>query len=941
MASRITISSQNINGFARNESYIKGLCEKFPNSIRGFQEHWLKPPYKKHAGVNKLRHVHDSFDGWGTSAMRHQMEKEVRLGRPFGGTGFLWNKSLSMAIKPRIEYKHERVSVLELNGTNEKILIVNAYMPYYNPSQIDEQVTLYTDTLGFIDSVMEMNRDCNFIFMSDLNCNINDDNHPFSVLIRDFMLKRNLISSYDLINNFDCNTSWTRKGKGRNGVEHFSLIDFILISRSISSKVENVRISDYPENLSDHCPVELDLIFEFETFSQEKITSLNSIDWKKIHGSVRSNYEAVMERELDSLTIPDIVHGKHICDNISHLHILETYYQNIVNAIAVADSVLPRCNPSNQKHFWNDELSKLKNESIDAFSLWKNSGRPRSGVIFDLKKSAQYRYKCFLRRCQKDLNREKNDELHNNLIGKDPIKFWKSWKSIHGSGRDNAIRIDGFVKDDDIANRFADSFRSVYQSNDPTRVSELSNQFDDLYSDYCDEHKHDDISCYYLSWNDMLDLVDRMKVGKAAAGFVKYEHILLGSPKLLVHLHLLFNGLIQHGYVPQDFLSGVVTPIVKDAEGDVSSSNNYRGITLSVVFASLFEMAILTKIGHMLTTDHLQFGYKKRHSCSHAVFVMRSCIDYFIEHGSNVFATFLDCSKGFDKIDHSGLFIKLIKRGIPLCFLNIIIYWYRNLTSVVKWNNSISRSFHVKSGVRQGGILSPRLFILYVNDLLIALRASGAGCYIEEMFVAAIMYADDLALLAPTRKSMQQLLNICQEFGIDWCLTYNPTKTSVLIFGKSISHEPLYLNNMPIATVNSYKYLGVNLAAGKRFDTPVRKPLMSFYCSTNTILNVLNKPSETVLMKLLYSNCVPVLTYGCEVKRHSGRDMTSLDVALNDCIRKIFGYNRWESTRELRRSLGYESITEIFAKRNSRFLNCLGRTGNSILIRLKSLFFSQ
>ena len=101
----------------------------------------------------------------------------------------------------------------------------------------------------------------------------------------------------------------------------------------------------------------------------------------------------------------------------------------------------------------------------------------------------------------------------------------------------------------------------------------------------------------------MLDLVERMKVGKATAGFVKYEHILLGSPKLLVHLHILFNGLIQHGYVPHDFLSGVVTPIVKDAEGDVSSTSNYRGITLSVVFASLFEMAILTRIGHLLTTD--------------------------------------------------------------------------------------------------------------------------------------------------------------------------------------------------------------------------------------------------------------------------------------------------------------------------------------------------
>ena len=89
-------------------------------------------------------------------------------------------------------------------------------------------------------------------------------------------------------------------------------------------------------------------------------------------------------------------------------------------------------------------------------------------------------------------------------------------------------------------------------------------------------------------------------------------------------------------------------------------------------------------------------------------------------------------------------------------------------------------------------------------------------------------------------------------------------------------------------------------------------------------------------MKLLYSNRVSILTYACEVKRHNGRDMTTLDVALNDCIRKIFGFHRWESTRELRKSLGYDSITEIFAKRSMSFMNGLNRTCNPVLISLKS-----
>ena len=244
----------------------------------------------------------------------------------------------------------------------------------------------------------------------------------------------------------------------------------------------------------------------------------------------------------------------------------------------------------------------------------------------------------------------------------------------------------------------------------------------------------------------MLDMSHKLKAGKATATFVKYENILFGLPKLMLHLHILFNSLIQHSYVPHEFLVGVITPLVKDSEGDNSSTSNYRPLTLSVVFASMFEIPVLSKISHLLNTDSLQFGYKAKHSTSHALYVLRSCIDHFTENGSNVFSAFLDCSKGFDKIDHSGIFLKLIGRGVPLCFINLIIFWYSNLESAVKWNGIYSRYFRVTSGVRQGGILSPRIFVLYVDDLLGKLRSSGAGCHVMDIFVGAIMYADDLAL---------------------------------------------------------------------------------------------------------------------------------------------------------------------------------------------------
>ena len=106
-------------------------------------------------------------------------------------------------------------------------------------------------------------------------------------------------------------------------------------------------------------------------------------------------------------------------------------------------------------------------------------------------------------------------------------------------------------------------------------------------------------------------------------------------------LHIL-SGMLQHSYVPSDFLSGVITPIVKDSQGDITSPSNYRGITLSCLPAKLFEFLIQIKTSHLLSTDDLQFGFKSRTSSSHAIYALKSTVDYFNSKGSKVYAAFLD-----------------------------------------------------------------------------------------------------------------------------------------------------------------------------------------------------------------------------------------------------------------------------------------------------------
>ena len=107
---------------------------------------------------------------------------------------------------------------------------------------------------------------------------------------------------------------------------------------------------------------------------------------------------------------------------------------------------------------------------------------------------------------------------------------------------------------------------------------------------------------------------------------------------------------------------------------------------------------------------------------------------------------FLDASKAFDRLKHSLLFQKLIDRKVPGYIIRIMIYWYASQTMYVRWSGILSHGFHVANGVRQGGILSPYLFNVYMDDLSIALSACSTGCCVSNTIMNHFMYADDLVI---------------------------------------------------------------------------------------------------------------------------------------------------------------------------------------------------
>lgn len=368
----IAVSSHNVNGFCRNKNFIHDLCDSNVNSIRAIQEHWLKPPYKKQKGVNQLRMLHPDFDGYGSSAMNKSVQSQILKGRPYGGTGFLFNKKYSRCLKPLLNFTHERVTVMRLETASCDILLINVYFPYHNTNDINHYLAMYKETVGYVDSVMANNRECKFIILADLNCNIYDSSHPYTPLVRNLMERYNLFSCFDSIPNFDHKNSFTRSDVK---TKSFTLIDCVLISEGLRDKVDNVRISSYGNNLSDHNPIEFDLHVSIVESQTTKPKLAQFINWKKLTESDLDRFRNKMKENLASINVPfhEILHGDKCCFDNHHQMALEQYYRDIISAVINAESVLPKLNPNFQRDFWDSELSDLKARSMECDKSWKKS----------------------------------------------------------------------------------------------------------------------------------------------------------------------------------------------------------------------------------------------------------------------------------------------------------------------------------------------------------------------------------------------------------------------------------------------------------------------------------------------------------------------------------------------------------------------------------------
>ena len=247
---------------------------------------------------------------------------------------------------------------------------------------------------------------------------------------------------------------------------------------------------------------------------------------------------------------------------------------------------------------------------------------------------------------------------------------------------------------------------------------------------------------------------------------------------------------------------------------------------------------------------------------------------YLCRKKGRFYVAFIDFTKAFDSIPHKLLWHKLIDTGVHGKLLNVLRNMYSKLNSCVQSATGLTDSFPCSIGTRQGCMISPMLFIIYIGELIEMLRSNGCkGIQVTGDIPAinSLLYADDIALCADSPGRLQNLLDMLSVFCKRWGLAINLNKSKIMVFrrgGILKRCEKWYFNGKNVEVVSQYKYLGVLFTTMLSWSSSQRNLAAQARKALAAIQNCQRKAGSVpyeIAKDIFHKAVVPVCTYGSEI----------------------------------------------------------------------------
>jgi hypothetical protein len=842
------------------------LCNYIPDFLF-IQEHWLLDKQ-----LCKLSDLSDKYNYHAVSGIDDC--KRILHGRPFGGCAILYKKSFDSQIV-HILSVCRRICAIRLQMVNANFLIINVYLPTDKQNNNTDELDDCLDEIGAI--IDKYDQDV-VIFGGDLNCDTRRVSAHVATL-------KNLAINADLL--WCCSHSVSKCDYTYVDASSLScsMIDHFLISRDLFNSVKLYSALHDGANRSGHAILYMDICFPHSVGTTRTCVNVPRPKWSSASDNDLVAYRAELDRLLHTITIPYHVvscTGKNCSCCTS---VIDKFAESIISCcLTAARSTIPFTGSKRSQKIpgWNDEVRPYRDSARFWYNIWNDSGRPRSGVVADLVRRTKAKYHYAIRKLKAKGDKVKVEKMAEAVLQNRNRNFFNEARKLCGTNKAVSSCIDDETDDIEIANLFGKQYKDLYNS-----VSCDSGELSDIFIDVnrkCVDELPISITCKEVS-----DAIANLRVNKRDGDVgLDSDHVINGSALISVYLSSLFTCMVRHGYVPDCLSLATIIPIVKNKKGSKSNSSNYRGIALASCIGKILDWIILQKYTDLLCTNDLQFGFKKGMSTNMCSMVLKETIAYYNSGHSDVFAVFLDATKAFDRVNYGKLFRSLVDRNLPANVVKLLLTLYTKQRVRIQWNGVLSEDFEVHNGVRQGGVLSPILFCVYIDNLFSRLEKLKVGCYIGPTFVGSLAYADDVTLLAPSLAACKKLLHECELFAREYDIKFNASKSQFIVFGDKrliLNDINIFIGKDRLERVMSVKHLGHVITCDLRDDEDITAIKQVFISQVNFVLCNFGHLSRTIVEKLFKAYCTSF--YGSQIWSLNNGLITKLVTAYNTAIRKL------------------------------------------------------
>ena len=332
------------------------------------------------------------------------------------------------------------------------------------------------------------------------------------------------------------------------------------------------------------------------------------------------------------------------------------------------------------------------------------------------------------------------------------------------------------------------------------------------------------------------------------------------AEEIVVPLTIIFNKSLESGSVPEDWRTANVCPIYK--KGKRTSPENYRPVSLTSQICKLFEHIVREDLVQHLELNHLisdtQHGFRKGRSCLTNLLVFLDEVTAGVDSGNCIDAIYLDFAKAFDKVPHQRLIQKLRTHGISGAVSRWIISWLSDRKQRVQITGVKSKWIEVTSGVPQGSVLGPVLFLIYINDLATDINKS----------TTVLNFADDTKIFAVCNDDqdcavLQNDITKLDKWANTWQMKFNVDKCKTMHLGHGNIQSKYQLDNKVLDSTHSEKDLGIWITDDMKLEYQTAEASKKANRMLGLIKRTIIHKDHHILVALYKSLVRPHLEYCC------------------------------------------------------------------------------